>query len=848
MMSGAAQLTRFATFVMVLTLLPAARAQDPPSTPATNPRSASGSQRLSITVNDENGVAVPSARVSLQGSVEGSPLWCATDFSGRCSVPGLKPGSYRMTVEKPGFYALRDEAVRAGDAPMVEVKLIHIQEVHEVVNVVESPPGIDPLQTASTQQITGLDILNIPYPSTHDYRNVLNFIPGVIQDNGGQPHIAGAATYQTLTLLDGFNVTQPANGNLLLRVSTDAIRSIAVQDSRISAEHGKGSGGVLAINTGIGDDHYFFAATNFLPSAQLKRGISFDNVVPRLTFSGPLKKGRIWFFEGVDGEFDHNIIKELPPGQDTNNFWRVGNIAKIQVNLAPAHIVTASYLFNRQHDQYFGLSIFSPQRSTPRDTERGDFLTARDQIYMSGGQLLDFGFNFDQYGSDVRPQGSGPFVATSNNVSGSYYFGSHVRARRWQGVANLSLAPHQYHGRHELKTGVDVDRLAYNPLFQRRSISYLRVGQTLPPGETCISVVPSPCARYSAFSVGPQAESNNAEVSGYIQDRWSPSERLIVEGGLRYDWDEIIRESLVSPRLAGSYLLDKEGNTKFSAGIGIFHDATNMVLTSRPFEGQRVDYFFDGQGTLDRTPVPLTFTVNQSRLKAPRSLNWSFGVEHNFPAEVYLRADFIRRHGTNGLVYNTPPGAPLLSGNFVLQNSRQDHYDAFMVTARHSFRKSYLLTASYMRSRARTNQVLVFNVDSPIYSRQLPGPLFWDAPHRFVSTGILPARIPLLKKVDVEYSAEARTGFPFFVVNSREQLVELPGSRRFPAYLSINLFLEKRFHWRGRHWAVRGGFIDINGRRNPAAVNNNIDSPQFLTFGAFTHRAFTARIRLLGRK
>ena len=200
------------------------------------------------------------------------------------------------------------------------------------------------------------------------------------------------------------------------------------------------------------------------------------------------------------------------------------------------------------------------------------------------------------------------------------------------------------------------------------------------------------------------------------------------------------------------------------------------------------------------------------------------------------------------MVYNTPPGAPLLSGNFVLQNSRQDHYDAFMVTARHSFRKSYLLTASYMRSRARTNQVLVFNVDSPIYSRQLPGPLFWDAPHRFVSTGILPARIPLLKKVDVEYSAEARTGFPFFVVNSREQLVELPGSRRFPAYLSINLFLEKRFHWRGRHWAVRGGFIDINGRRNPAAVNNNIDSPQFLTFGAFTHRAFTARIRLLGRK
>src|SRR5262249_40699045 len=490
-------------------------------------------------------------------------------------------------------------------------------EVHEVVNVIESPPGIDPLQTASIEQITGLDILNIPYPSTHDYRNVLNFIPGVIQDNRGQPHIAGASTSQTLTLFDGFNITQPANGTLQLRVSTDAIRSIQVQDSRISAEYGKGSGGVLGITTGIGDDHFLFAATNFLPSAQLKRGVSFDNVVPRFTFSGPIKKGRIWFFEGIDGEYDHNIVTELPPGQDTNNFWRVGNIAKIQVNLAPGHILTASYLFNRQHEEHPGLSIFSPQPSTPRDTERGDFLTARDQIYFGGGQLLDFGFNFDQYGSDVRHQGSGPFVSNSKNVTGSYYLASHVRARRWQGVANLSLAPHQAHGRHELNLGLDVDRIAYTPIFQRSPVSFLLVGQTLPSGQTCLSVSPSPCARYSTFSVGPQSETNNVEVSGYLQDRWLPSVRLIVEAGLRYDWDEIIRDSLVSPRLAGSYLLDKEGNTKLSAGVGIFYDATNMVLISRPFEGQRLDYFFNSQGQLIAT-VPMTFTVDQNALKAPR--------------------------------------------------------------------------------------------------------------------------------------------------------------------------------------------------------------------------------------
>jgi hypothetical protein len=33
--------------------------------------------------------------------------------------------------------------------------------------VVESPPAIDPQQVASTEQLTGLDVLNIPYPATH---------------------------------------------------------------------------------------------------------------------------------------------------------------------------------------------------------------------------------------------------------------------------------------------------------------------------------------------------------------------------------------------------------------------------------------------------------------------------------------------------------------------------------------------------------------------------------------------------------------------------------------------------------------------------------------------------------
>ncbi len=53
---------------------------------------------------------------------------------------------------------------------------------------------------------------------------------------------------------------------------------------------------------------------------------------------------------------------------------------------------------------------------------------------------------------------------------------------------------------------------------------------------------------------------------------------LLIEPGLRFDWDQIVRARLFSPRLAGTYVLDNESNTKLSAGIGITYDTTILGL------------------------------------------------------------------------------------------------------------------------------------------------------------------------------------------------------------------------------------------------------------------------------
>src|SRR5215467_4518748 len=450
-------------------------------------KSHSDSNELTIVVTDENGVAVPDARVELQGPT--GPIRCHTDRAGRCGFARLTGTPWQLRVEKESFYVFALPTIQTSGT--LEVTLAHQQEVHETVNVVESSPAIDPARVSSQEQLSAIDIINIPYPNTRDYRYALSFIPGVVLDQNAQPHVAGGETSQTLTELDGFNVTQPANGQLLARVSTDALRSVDVQTSRISAEYGKGSAGVLALNTKIGDDYYRFAATNFVPSVQNKKGLALDKVDPRFTLSGPIEKNKIWFFDGIDGEYDNVIIPELPDGEDQDSIWRLGNLAKVQANVTSHDIVSTSFLVNALHDDHQGLSTLSPATTRPIDSENFYFVSVKEQHSYSQESLLETGFAFGRYGQDLTPLGDAPYVITPQTTMGNYYLRAHTRARRVQWLANFYLT-RSWHGRHDLLFGGDIDRLTYDQMFHRRPLTSLR--NCPPTGAVC-----DPVALHSVF-------------------------------------------------------------------------------------------------------------------------------------------------------------------------------------------------------------------------------------------------------------------------------------------------------------------------------------------------------------
>lgn len=789
--------------------------------------------RLSITVQDENGVPVPSARATLVSSGKKESLKCETDFAGRCEFSHLAPGPYELHVEMEDFFAVTEKGVEVGKVEAIDVTLNHQRESVERVNVVYSPPAIDRKKTTESSKLSDREIIEIPYTVSRDIRFALPMLPEVVQDGTGQAHVAGADTRQTYDRLDGFNINAPASGLLVLRVSVDAVRSIDVETSRSPAEFGKGSGGVLSLNTGMGDDRFRFSTTDVIPSLQNRKGIHINAWTPRLNFSGPLKKGKAWFMLAPEGEYDQGIVRELPPGADRDTAVRYGNLAKFQANLSEGNILSGSYLLNRFRAYNAGLSILDPIETTLNLRQAADLFSLKDQITLANGGLLEFGIAKSRFRSGFHPKGSATYIVTPEKTAGNYFETGDGHSSRLQSIINWFLPAARWRGRHDIKLGTDLDRLTFEQSFERNPFQILREDDTL--------------SRQVSFSpIGPYGR-DNFELGGYAEDHWEVNDRWVVEPGVRLDWDQLVRDPLISPRLASSFLATPDGRTKITAGIGLYYDTSNLDFTTRQRGGQRTDFFYDSTGrTLSQPPAVTLFQVNDSDLKGQRYLNWSVEVERRLPRAVYLSAGFLEKRGAHGWTFKnaSPSEANAPGGVFQLTAAKRDHYDSMDISARKAFANGHQIFISYTRARALSNAVIDFSLENPVFGPQAGGPLAWDSPDRLISWGWLPLRY----RFDMGYWLEWRDGFPFSTVNQDQQRVGPPDSRRFPEYFSLNLAVERRIRLFGLQWAVRAGVDNITNSRNPTVVNNNVDSPEFLSFSGIQGRTLVGRVRLIGEK
>jgi hypothetical protein len=782
---------------------------------------------LDVSVMDEDGQALPAAFIVVEQNnkvVEQE----RTAPSGNAFLHRLAPGKYRVLIQKPGFYTATVDSVEivAGQTLPMEVRLQPVREYREEIEVAAQPSPIDPEQVASSQPLTAAEIAMIPYPSTRDYRNVLPYVPGVITDSSGQAHIAGSSTQQIQDYLDGFEVSQPASGSLALRVNPDSLRRLDVQRSRYSALLGKGSGGAIDLAVLDGDNRFRFGATDFIPTFQNVKGFELNNWTPRAYVSGPVVRNKVWFTVSHEGELDNNVVKELPAGADTNNVWRIADLARLHMNLTPGNVLTASGLVNVVDSEHGGITIFDPYSVSNNTHGKLYMFTLKDQATVAKGTLFEFGAAYHRTDNTLFPQGTAPYVFTPTGRTGNYFQTIGNMSDRVQGFSNLFLKPWR---RHQITLGGRLDRVVFQQSASRGPIEFVDSNNVL--------------LRQIVFQNAPPFSLDTVEASAYAQDRWSVTERLLIEGGGRWDHDSYLKRSMFSPRLAGALLLHRETETKLSAGIGVYYDRTNLAQVSLASQGSLTDTFLAPAPCAASAPcvIQTSFLADPRLLTMPRFINSSVALETRLPARIYFRAEYLERHGIHGWAYESQPG-----GSFLLLPGRQDRYDAVQFTARKEIKRGYPFLVSYTRSNARSNQTIDFSLTSFITGRQAPGPLPWDSPNQITSWGSLPL-FWKLKKFDLAYSTLWRTGFPFFTVNDLGVVVSGPGQFRFPDYFTLNVAVERKFTFHRYRWAARVGMDNVTDRENPTFVDNNVNSPTFLALFGQGHRTFNGHVRFLGK-
>jgi len=790
---------------------------------------------VTLTVFDQNSVAVPAAQVTVE-EPNHPPLHLATDYAGRCSFVPRQNQLYKLRIEKRGYYLSTAQDLDPQQKTL-RITLAREELIQQQVNVNASAPGIDTEQISDQKAMDVPEIVNIPYPTNIDIRNLLPFTPGIIADSSGQVHVAGAETYMTLDTLDGFDIRNPIFGTLDLRLNTDAVRSIDTETTRYPVQYGRATGGVIAFTTGTGDNKFRYDATNFVPSFRNLNGIRFDTFEPRFTFSGPIVRNQAWFFEAIDTQYSQIYIPELPSNADTDNLVRGSNLLKFQQSLGSHNSLSTGLLFNDYHSPYEGISAITPQQSTDNHDIIAWLPYARDQHSFKNGVMLDGGFGVMRYREGWEPHGTTPFELTPELSTGSNFETQTTRSQRIEGYTDVYFPPRNWHGAHQFRAGFDADHIGFSEYEAFAPISYLREDRTL--------------SRLSTFPTFAPFARDNLQLGAYVEDRWKPVTGLLVEPGLRYDWDEIIRRPLFSPRIAFNYSPPgAESTTKFTGGIGEYYEHTQLEYLTRALAGIRYDTYYAADGTTPTgPPLETTFTANYASLHEAHALNWSIGAQQKIPAQIYLGVNFLQKHLSDEFVYANQSGSGALSGNDLLTNHRQDHYYSAEIDARRNFSGNYALFASYTHSSAITNSALDYNPTLPILGPQQSGPLFFDIPNRILSWGWLPAWAPWMPSIhknwDFVYTADWHSGFPFDSINANNQLVGPAGSHRFPDYFDFSPGLEWRFHFRGKYFGLRGVADNITGRADPYIVYNNVDSPQYLTFSQPLGRSFTTRIRLI---
>src|SRR5438093_4263336 len=510
---------------------------------------------LGGTVFDTEAKAAANVQVRLEQPTEQKRWDTATLTDGSFRFDRLSFGTYRLTVHKDGYFDTAAER-RLETSKTVEFTLAAVEKIEQEIDVIARPEPINPETVSSQNTVNDEVIQNIPYTGRQNFLNALSLMPGVVRDDTGQLHIHGSRPEQIRYQLDGINLTDATAGGLASNIPLDAIESVDMDLAGYSAEFGKGSGGIVRVHSQFIGDRYKFNVTDFVPGVDFREK-SIAEFSPRLLFSGPVVRNKLWFMYSGSLRYIHNWLDDLPKPDNQQRQTMSDQLVKLQWNLRESHVVTLDLIHNTEFFGNNGLSIIRPRETTTNYVRRGTTLAVSERRII-GGKLLESMIQWSSRHDSDLAKGTDLLEIRPQLWTGNYFSDQRGHVERWHAAQSVAWQQETAGLSHRLKAGGEFDYADSTLQLDRRAFEQFNEWGAL---------------RSSVVFVGPNsADLHNLEYGAFLQDRMVFNSKLQAEAGIRYDRERLAGRNNFAPRFGFSFLPQGTSRSKISGGIGLFFD------------------------------------------------------------------------------------------------------------------------------------------------------------------------------------------------------------------------------------------------------------------------------------
>jgi hypothetical protein len=274
--------------------------------------------RIIGTVSDPSDAPIQGAKVTVENIATHISTEAQSDKDGLYQVLSLPIGNYRVTIQAAGFraYVFEKQTLQIAQSLRLDAKL-ELGQQTESIEVKIQAANVETVNQTVGSTIVGAAIQQAPLNG----RNVLDLAllgPGVTETNGdstaaGSYSIGGGRSDSVTFLLDGSVNNNLLDNSVVYNPNPDTIAEFRILESNYSAEYGRNAGGVISVVTKSGTNTFHGSGFDFLRNDAFNANSFFNKIdgLPRNdlrrnqfggTLGGPVKKDRLFFFVGYQGQ------------------------------------------------------------------------------------------------------------------------------------------------------------------------------------------------------------------------------------------------------------------------------------------------------------------------------------------------------------------------------------------------------------------------------------------------------------------------------------------------------------------------------------------------------------------